>query len=229
MVTVYDTNPEKLIKQLAEELKKLDVVKAPEWANFAKTGRGKERPPIQKDWWYMRAASILRKIYSNGPLGVSKLRKKYSAKKNRGHKPDKVFIAGGNIIRKILQQLEKAELLKYVEKGVHKGRIVTPKGQKLLNQVAKGLPSEKKEEIKQPSLEKNVGEEKPKVEEKKEVPKVEVKEPLLKKDVHEKKEIKVEEKQPSLEKKEEQPKDNQEKKENGPESDKGGEVKGASN
>jgi len=66
-----------------------------------------------------------------------------------------------NILRKILQQLEKAELLKYVEKGVHKGRIVTGKGEKLLNQAAKNLGGEIKKEvkrvevIKEPSLKKN--------------------------------------------------------------------------
>ncbi|MBU2639717.1 MAG: 30S ribosomal protein S19e [Nanoarchaeota archaeon] len=183
MVKIYDVDPGKLIKKLAEELKKVELIIAPEWAKFVKTGTGKERPPKEKDWWYLRAASVMRKIYVNGPLGVSKLRKKYSSKKNRGHKPDRVYVGSGNILRKILQQLEKAELLKYVEKGVHKGRIVTGKGEKLLNQVAKELGKVEesvKEEIKK--VEK-VPEKKPVIEK--------PKEPSLEKNVHEeKKEIK---------------------------------------
>ena len=161
MVTPYDVDPGKLIEKLAEELKKIENIVAPEWAKFAKTGAGKERPPVEKDWWHTRAASVMRKVYLSGPIGVSKLRKKYSAKKNRGHKPERVYVGSGNILRKILQQLEKAELLKYVEKGVHKGRIVTGKGEKLLNQAAKNLGGEIKKEVKrvevvkEPSLKKN--------------------------------------------------------------------------
>lgn len=139
MVSVFDVDPSKLIEKLAVELKKIEQVVAPEWAQFAKTGAGKERPPAIKDWWHMRAASVMRKIYVSGPIGVSKLRKKYSSKKNRGHKPERVYSGSGNILRKILQQLEKAELLKYVEKGVHKGRIVTSKGEKLINQIAQSF------------------------------------------------------------------------------------------
>ena len=161
MVTPYDVDPGKLIEKLAEELKKIESIVAPEWAKFVKTGAGKERPPVERDWWHTRAASVMRKVYLSGAIGVSKLRKKYSAKKNRGHKPERVYVGSGNILRKILQQLEKAELLKYVEKGVHKGRIVTGKGEKLLNQAAKNLGGEIKKEvkrvevIKEPSLKKN--------------------------------------------------------------------------
>ena len=147
MATIYDVNPGKLIEKLAEELKKIESITAPEWAKFAKTGAGKERPPVEKDWWYTRAASVMRKVYISGPIGVSKLRKKYSAKKNRGHKPERVYVGSGNILRKILQQLEKAELLKYVEKGVHKGRKITSKGEKLLNQAAKNVGGEIKREV----------------------------------------------------------------------------------
>ena len=147
MVTIYDVDSGKLIEKLAEELKKVESIVAPEWAKFAKTGSGKERPPLKADWWHTRAASVMRKVFIGGPVGVSKLRKKYSSKKNRGHKPERVYVGSGNILRKILQQLEKSELLKYVEKGVHKGRVVTGKGEKLLNQVAKNVLDSSKEGI----------------------------------------------------------------------------------
>ena len=137
MATVYDIEASKLIKKAAEELKK--QIKMPEWALFVKTGVNKERQPVDKDWWYMRAASILRKIYMNGPVGTGKLKTKYGGRKNRGYKPEKTYKASGKIIRIILQQLEKLELIKKVEKGVHKGRGITPKGKKFLDQLSKNV------------------------------------------------------------------------------------------
>jgi len=54
-------------------------------------------------------------------------------KKNRGVKPEKFYKASGKVIRTILQQLEAEGLIKQVEKGVHKGKIVTPKGRSFLD------------------------------------------------------------------------------------------------
>jgi small subunit ribosomal protein S19e len=139
MVTVYDVDLQELMKKAAEELKKVEAIKPLEWAKFVKTSAARERPPLDKDWWYIRAASVLRRIYIYGPLGVSKLRKKYGGMKNRGHKPERFYKGSGNIIRKVMQQLEKAELIKFVEKGVHKGRVITPKGKKFLDGIASKL------------------------------------------------------------------------------------------
>ena len=74
-----------------------------------------------------------------GPIGVAKLRKKYGGRKNRGHKPDAFRLASGNILRKVLQQLEKAGYIKFVEKEVHKGRVATPRGVSLLDKTAVSL------------------------------------------------------------------------------------------
>jgi len=140
MATVYDVEPNKLIEELAKKLSTLENVKSPEWAAFVKTGTSKERVPSREDWWYVRAAAILRSIYrSRGPIGVQKLRIKYGSKKNRGHKPEKFFKASGKIIRLIIQQLEKEELVKQTEVGVHKGRILTGKGKSLLDKTASGV------------------------------------------------------------------------------------------
>lgn len=135
MSTVYDANTQELIKKVAEALK--EKIKAPEWSMFVKTGVSRERPPVEKDWWYTRGASILRKIYLNGPIGTNKLRIKYGGRKNRGYKPEKTFIGSGKIIRVILQQLEQIELIKKSDKGVHKGRVITPKGKSFLDKLAK--------------------------------------------------------------------------------------------
>jgi len=84
MATVFDVNPHQLIGKLKEELKKTDAIKAPEWAKFVKTGSMKNKPPEQDDFWYIRAASILRQLYIQGrPLGVQRLRVKYGGKKKK--------------------------------------------------------------------------------------------------------------------------------------------------
>lgn len=136
MAISYDKDVNELINKAAEKLKEIETIKAPEWAKYCKTGVAKERPPEDKDWWYKRTASMLRRLYiSKGPIGVSKLRKKYGSKKNRGYKPDKYFKGSSNITRKILQQLEKAGFAKKSDAKVHKGRIITGKGKSFLDKI----------------------------------------------------------------------------------------------
>lgn len=138
MVSVREVSAEKLIDKLKEELKSIKEISPPEWIDFVKSGSHRERPPLQKDFWYIRAASALRRIYLNGPVGVERLRSYYGGRRRRGHKPAHFKKASGNIIRKILQQLEKAGLVKKVSKG----RIITSKGQKLLDRVAYEVKNE---------------------------------------------------------------------------------------
>ena len=168
MKYVIETNKSELITKVAVELKNVEQVKPTSWSTFVKTGTHKQRPPVSKDWWYDRAASVLVKVTNRGPVGVSKLRTLYGGRKRRGHKPAEFRKASGNILRKILQQLEAAELIKHDTKGVHKGRVLTPKGASFLNTIAKGMikiaPTPKKETPKPKVEEKKV--------EKKEEPKV---------------------------------------------------------
>ncbi|MFA6888903.1 MAG: 30S ribosomal protein S19e [Candidatus Woesearchaeota archaeon] len=137
MPKFQEVEPRKLIIKVAEELKKNSVIKAPAWTIFAKTGAHAARPPIDPDWWYSRAASLLRKIAIRGPVGTEKLRTIYGGRKRRGHQPAEFRPAGGSAIRKVLQQLEKAGYVKYKDKGIKKGRILTPLGISFLDKVAK--------------------------------------------------------------------------------------------
>ena len=139
MPTPYDVPPDKLIERLARYLKReVEAVRPPEWAIFVKTGSHVQRPPQDPDWWYVRCASLLRKLYIHGPIGVERLRSMYGGRKDRGHRPEHHRKAGGSIIRKALQQLEAAGLVQKVTdaKGHVIGRALTPEGRSLLDRIA---------------------------------------------------------------------------------------------
>ncbi|MDZ4172367.1 MAG: 30S ribosomal protein S19e [Methanobacteriaceae archaeon] len=138
MSTVYDVPADLLINQVAKELTKEDKVESPEWANFVKTGVHKERRPENSDWWFVRTAALLRRVYIDGPVGVSSLRTHYGGKKDRGVDPEKFRRGSGAIIRGALHQLEAAGLIEKVEGG----RIVTPKGRSFLDNVSVGVKAE---------------------------------------------------------------------------------------
>lgn len=134
MVTIYDADAGKSIDKIAEALK--SQIQEPDWAKFVKTGAGKERQPAAPDWYFTRAAAILRTVYIRGPVGVQTLRIKYGCKKNRGHAPEKFYKASGKILRSSLQQLEKAGLVEFKKEGIHKGRVITAKGRSLVDKSA---------------------------------------------------------------------------------------------
>lgn len=131
MSTVYDVEAEPLIKEVAEELE--NEFEAPEWTNYAKTGAKKDRPPEQDNWYHIRSAAILRRIYTDGPLGTSRLRTIFGDRKNNGHGPQHHGKASGKVIRTALQNLEEAGLVE-TEEG--EGRKITEDGQALLDDKA---------------------------------------------------------------------------------------------
>lgn len=140
---LFDVPRQELIERTAEKLKELPQIKAPEWAMFAKTGAHNERQPTRQDWWHIRAAAILTKIFTLGPVGVSKLRTKFGGKKNKGFASERFYKSGGNNIRKILQQLEKSGLAKNITKGIHKGRVISPQGLSLLEKASNEIMKQK--------------------------------------------------------------------------------------
>jgi len=134
LATVYDVPANRLIEKIAEYLlENVEEVKPPNWAKFVKTGSHKQRPPDRDDWWYIRCASLLRKLYVKGPIGLSRLRKEYGGRKTGKMRPEHSRRAGGAIIRKALQQLEKAGLVKTISR---RGRVLTDEGRSLLDRLA---------------------------------------------------------------------------------------------
>jgi small subunit ribosomal protein S19e len=124
-----------LIERIATELKEKSLITRPEEFNFVKTSHAKENMPENPDWFYIRAGSIMRKMYFKGTIGVQELRKLYSSPKNRGVRPEKSIKSGGKIIRNILQQMEKEGLVAKVDHG----RKLSPKGVSFIDKLADEL------------------------------------------------------------------------------------------
>jgi len=139
-MAVYDTDSQEYNLKLADALKKMPEFQEPEWAAYVKTGPAKARPIDEPDFWYKRAASILRQIYKKKTVGVNRLRTRYGSKKNRGYRPEHFMRAGGKIIRTILQQADKAGFTEITKTGreVRKkrlGRQLTKKGIEFLESI----------------------------------------------------------------------------------------------
>ena len=133
MVNARDVPSSKLISALAEQMKSVSAVQEPDWARYVKTGSHAERPPTNSDWWFTRAASLLRKLYLHGPVGLGDLERAYGGTKALHYYPKHHRDAGGSSIRKILKQLEQAELVSKTPKG----RVLTPKGRAMLDKTSR--------------------------------------------------------------------------------------------
>ncbi|MGA2919336.1 30S ribosomal protein S19e [Methanoregula sp.] len=132
MTTVYDVPADHIIRAVAEELKKRKEITPPAWAAFAKTGVHKEMPPEDPDWWFIRVAAVLRRVYVDGPIGVERMRSFYGGNKNRGSRPNAFRKGSGSVLRKAVQQLEAAGLIVHDKVG----RKVSPAGMAFLDAFA---------------------------------------------------------------------------------------------
>ena len=139
MAKVYDVPADILINRLSEILKKEDIP-APDWASFVKTGTHADKPPQNSEWWYVRCASILRKIYLHSPASIKELRSMYGGGKPVGYGTAHHRDASGAIIRNAVHALEK---LGYIEKVEKKGRVLTKQGTKKLDGLATEILKEK--------------------------------------------------------------------------------------
>src|SRR5437867_11789110 len=139
MAKVYDIPADYMIPRFAEHLKKDKKIEAPHWSYYVKTGTHVEKIPQNKDWWYARCASLLRKIYLHGPLGVGDLKVAYGGRKKVGYNLAHHKDAGGAIIRKALQQLEVSG---YIVKVQGKGRFVSSEGMKKMDRLATEIHKE---------------------------------------------------------------------------------------
>jgi small subunit ribosomal protein S19e len=143
--TPYDIPAPILIKKLAKYLKdNIDEIVPPPWTPLVKTGSHTQRPPRNPDWWFTRCASLLRKIYLKGPIGISRLRSEYGGRVDRGVRPEHVRKGGGAAVRKPIQQLEAAALVK---PSGNRGRVVTKEGRRLLDILSTEIKKDLEKEI----------------------------------------------------------------------------------
>lgn len=149
MTTVYDVPATPLIEEAARRLQKVETIQPPAWAPFVKTGTHTEKPPVQEDWWHTRVAAVLRKVYTEGPIGTERLRAEFGGHRDRGSKPNRAVRGSGSIARKALQQLEAAGLVQNVQA---QGRVVTAQGRSLLDNAAHTVRAEVQKTI--PALKK---------------------------------------------------------------------------
>ena len=119
-------------------------VELPPWTDIVKTARFKELAPYDPDWYYVRAgqspliftcspciiycllvslshqtysASMARKIYLRGGLGVGAFKRIYGGSKRNGSRPPHFCESSGAIARHILQQLQEMNIVDVDPKG----------------------------------------------------------------------------------------------------------------
>uniref|UniRef100_A0A6B2LNN4 40S ribosomal protein S19 n=1 Tax=Arcella intermedia TaxID=1963864 RepID=A0A6B2LNN4_9EUKA len=137
--TVKDVPAAQFIKAYAEHLKKNNWLELPAWVDIVKTGYFKELCPQDPDWYYVRAASIARKIYLKGGNGVGGLTKIYGGAHRRGCRPNKFATSSGKVARYIVQQLTNigvVELHTDKSSGQVKGRQISTDGRRDLDRIA---------------------------------------------------------------------------------------------
>lgn len=134
MTTPYDIPAKDLIEGIAKKLEKDTNIEIPEKNIYSKTGVNRESPPTNKNWWYIRCAAILRKVYINNNIGVERMREEFGGKQNCGSNTSKARAGSGTIARRAFQQLEKAG---YLSKIKGRGRMLSPKGRSFMDNTSK--------------------------------------------------------------------------------------------
>jgi len=131
MANIFEADAQKLIDSAALKLKESGIPK-PEYIAYVKTGAAKERVPQDENFWYIRCASILRQVYLNGPIGISKLRTKYGTNRVHVVRRHHHYRSGGSIIKDAFDALEKKGYVKTTKQG----RVITSAGRSFLDKVS---------------------------------------------------------------------------------------------
>jgi small subunit ribosomal protein S19e len=136
--TVKDVPADVFIAALAAHFKKTfseGKIAVPEWTENCKTAPWKELAPLDVDWYFVRAASVARKIYINPGLGVGAFAKYiYGGIERRGCRRNTHGRAARGIVRNVLKQLEQLDIV--AQRPDSKGRFITKNGQHQLDVIA---------------------------------------------------------------------------------------------
>merc|ERR1711862_274229 len=150
-ITLKDVPTNDFIAAYANYLKKHNKITPPAWHDLVKTGHLHELAPYDEDWFFTKAAAVVRKVYIKPHLGVGKMAQLFGGKKRYGSARKHNAKASKGVIRAALKALEDAGILmryndkknKCFEEERPSGdpklyyRVVSPIGQKDINQIAK--------------------------------------------------------------------------------------------
>ena len=109
--TVKDVPAQDFVVALAGHFKKTQKLNVPAYHDLIKTATYKELCPQDPDWYYVRAASVARKIYLRGGIGVGAFQKIYGGAKSNGSRRPHFAKAAAGIHRNILQALTEIDLV----------------------------------------------------------------------------------------------------------------------
>ena len=70
-ICVKDVAANDFVVAYAAHLKRIGKIEVPKWADLVKTASYKELAPYDPDWYYIRAASVARKIYLRPHTGIA--------------------------------------------------------------------------------------------------------------------------------------------------------------
>jgi small subunit ribosomal protein S19e len=62
-VSVNDVDPQQFVVAVAKYLKRSGKIAVPKYNDFAKTASYKELPPMDPDWFYVRAGMLFQNFY----------------------------------------------------------------------------------------------------------------------------------------------------------------------
>ncbi|KAF8333439.1 ribosomal protein S19e-domain-containing protein [Cantharellus anzutake] len=133
MVGVRDISAAAFIHAYALHLKRSGKLEIPNWVDIVKTGHFKELAPTDPDWFYVRTASIARRIYLHKSVGSAFLKKAYGGRNRRGFRPPHRAEGSGSIQRKACQALAKLGVLAISRDGARK---ITQDGERDLDRIA---------------------------------------------------------------------------------------------
>ncbi|OMJ95772.1 hypothetical protein SteCoe_851 [Stentor coeruleus] len=142
-LVVKDVSASAFISEYAAYLKRTDKITIPSWVDYVKTGSGKQLAPYDKDWLYIRAAALARKVYLRPNIGVGALKKEFGCSKNYGTTPCHFVQGSGKIIRYLMKELEDKGIIETVKDEDNDqrtiGRKITQKGQQELDSIARQI------------------------------------------------------------------------------------------
>jgi len=142
--TMKDVSANKWVRAMASHLKQTGKLFVPTCAEFVKQSHGNQRAPQNPDWYFYRAAAVLRRIYQRPGTGYGGLSKPFGMKKNNGSRPEKFVRAAKGMLHWVCKSLEG---MKLIGKGKKSGRVITKEGKRKCDAIAFNVKIGKKGQL----------------------------------------------------------------------------------